>query len=368
MLFENIQNFALILLYGGLILQSFIVLANPMKVNKRANFFFGLFLFLWSSYWALDILRLCGFFPNQLLTFTIYSIEIFTPIFLFFSTIFYINPNYKFNKTNIICLVTPIFYLILLINSEGDKMVGTFADFVAIFHNLPYIAIIYFKIKKYQKRIEDISSSTENINLQWLSKLSLLLFCTILITVGYELFNMFVYKLHQHLVMDLFFLFIIYSTFYQVLRQKEIYPFDEKEREELLSVELGNEEKTEKKKLVSEDEFENLKQKLIVFMETEKPYLDGELNLSKLSGFININAHQLSYLLNNGFGENFFQFVNKYRVQRAKELLTDDAYKKLSIIGIAFESGFNSKTSFNTIFKKLTSETPSEFRKKQTDL
>jgi len=368
MSFENIQKFVLILLYGGLILQSFIVLINPMKVNKRANFFFGVFLLLWSSYWALDILYLCGFHPNKLLVFTIYFVEIFTPVCLFFSTIFYINPNYKFYKTYFICLITPIFYLILLINSEDSKTIGILADFVAILHNLPFIAIIYFKIKKYQKRIENISSNTENIDLQWLSKLSLLLFGTIVITVGYELFNMFVYKLQQHLAMDLLFLFITYSTFYQVLRQKEIYPYSKKEREELLSVELEDEEKTEKKKLIPDNEFENLKQKLIFFMETEKPYLDGELNLSKLSGFININAHQLSYLLNNGFGENFFQFVNKYRVARAKELLTDDSYKKISIIGIAFDSGFNSKTSFNTIFKKITSETPSEFRKKQTNL
>ncbi len=247
-------------------------------------------------------------------------------------------------------------------------MIGILADFVTIFHNLPFIAIIYFKIKRYQKRIENISSSTENINLEWLLKLSLLLLSTIIITVGYELFNVFVYKLHQHLAMDLLFLFIVYSTFYQVLRQKEIYPYNEKEREELLSVELEDEEKTEKKKLIPDNDFEKLKQKLIVFMETEKPYLDGELNLSTLAGFIDINAHQLSYLLNNGFGDNFFQFVNKYRVARAKELLTGDTFKKISIIGIAFESGFNSKTSFNTIFKKMTSETPSEFRKKQTGL
>jgi len=365
--FENIQKLVLTLLFGGLVLQSFIVLINPMKVNKRANFLFGLFLFLWSCYWVLDVLGFCGLSPNPMLVFFIYSIEIFTPIFLFFSVIFFINPNYHFNKTDIICFVVPFFYLILLLNSEGNPTIATIADFVAIFHNLPYIAIIYFRIKKYQKRIENISSNTENINLEWLATLSLLLFFTIIITVFYELFNMFVYKLHHHLVMDLLFLFIVYSTSYHVLRQKEIYPVNKKEREELLSVELEDEEKTEKKKLIPDNDFENLKQKLIVYMETEKPYLDGELNLSKLSGLINISAHQLSYLLNNGFGENFFQFVNKYRVQYAKELLMNDSYKKLSILGIAFESGFNSKTSFNTIFKKMTSETPSEFRKKLID-
>lgn len=366
--FENFQKFVLTLLYGGLILQSFIVLINPMRVNKKANFLFGLFLWLWSSYWILDVLQFCEFLPNQLFVFLIYLIEIFTPITLLFSVTFFINPNYHIKRTDTICIVVPIIYLILLLNSEENKIVGIIADFVAIFHNLPYIAIIYFRIKKYQKRIENISSSTENINLEWLAKLSLLLFCTIIITVGYELFNMLVYKLHNHFAMDLFFLFIFYSTSYHVLRQREIYPTNEKEREELLSIELECEEKAEKKKLIPENDFEDIKQRLIVFMEMEKPYLDGELNLSKLSSLIGINAHQLSYLLNNGFGENFFQYINKYRVQRAKELLIDNSYKKLSILRIAFEAGFNSKTAFNTIFKKMTDETPSEFRKKHAKL
>ncbi|WP_051887248.1 helix-turn-helix domain-containing protein [Chryseobacterium piperi] len=92
------------------------------------------------------------------------------------------------------------------------------------------------------------------------------------------------------------------------------------------------------------------------------------LNVLKLSDIIQIDAHQLSYLLNTGFNENFFHFVNKYRVQHAKELLLDDSQKKLSMVGIAFESGFNSKTAFNTIFKKMTQMTPSEFKKKHPDL
>jgi AraC-like DNA-binding protein len=169
--------------------------------------------------------------------------------------------------------------------------------------------------------------------------------------------------------MDLLFLFIVYSTLYYVLRQKEIYPVNKKQREELLLIESeADKEQSERKKLIPDHEFEELKQKLISSMEKEKPYLDGDLNLLKLSDLIQINAHQLSYLLNTGFNENFFHFVNKYRVEYAKELLLDDSQKKLSMVGIAFESGFNSKTAFNTIFKKMTEMTPSEFKKNNSDL
>ncbi|KUY30048.1 AraC family transcriptional regulator [Elizabethkingia ursingii] len=364
---ENIQKFVLVLLYGSLVLQSFILLANPMNVNKKANFAFGIFMLLWSGYWILDILKICGFFPGPLLIFSVYSVLIFTPLFLFFSVVFFINPNYQFGKRDLVCFVIPAIYLIVLFNSEYNKVLHILAMLIVIAHNLPYIGIIYYKIRKHQKRIEIISSNTESINLQWLIKLSFLLFITIIITVCYELFNTFIYKMHQNLAMDLLFLFIVYSTFYHVLRQKEIYPVSKIQLDDLLSIELEAEEKTEKKKLIPDEDFESLKQKLLTLIETQKPYLEGDLNLLKLSELIGISTHQLSYLLNNGFNENFFQFVNKYRVQHAKELLISDSYNKLSVLGIAFDSGFNSKTAFNTFFKKTVGVTPSEFRKNQSE-
>lgn len=366
--FENLQTFVLVLLYGGLVLQSFIVLVNPMNVNKRANFFFGLFLFFWSSFWLLNVLKFCGLPPNELFTFLIQSLQIFTPVSLFFSVVFFINPDYGFKKNDLVCLIIPVIYWILLFNGQHNPASYSAAMLIDVSHNLPYIVIIYFKIRHYQKRIKSISSSTENINLQWLIKLTVLLFVTIVITVWYEFYNAFVYKRHQHLLMDILYLLIVYISAYYSLRQKEIYPADKKQRAELLSVETENEAQADKKKLIADDDFENLKQHLKNLMETQKPFLDGELNLLKLADLMQLNVHQLSYLLNNGFGENFFQFVNKYRVAQAKKLLQDDSKTNLSMLGIAFESGFNSKTTFNTIFKKMTNLTPSEFKKKHSTL
>lgn len=97
-------------------------------------------------------------------------------------------------------------------------------------------------------------------------------------------------------------------------------------------------------------------------METRKPYLDSELNLIRLAEMLSVSTHHLSYVINTGFEKNFFQYVNEFRVEQAKKLLKE-TNSKLSILGIAYESGFNSKTSFNTTFKKLTGQTPSEFRK-----
>jgi AraC-like DNA-binding protein len=367
MQFENLQKFVIVLLYGGLILQSHIVLSNPMNVNKRGNFFFGLFLFFWSTFWFLDVLTFCGFSPNRLLIFIIDILQIFTPIFLFFSAVFFINPNYRFRKNDLYCFIIPFIYFLLLLNSD-NKVFYIVAMFIGVSHNLLYIIIIYFKIRHHQKRIQIISSNTENINLQWFIELIVQFFIILTITVCYELYNIFIHKRNEHFIMDLLFLIIAYSASRYSIRQKEIYPTNKKQREELLSLKLEDKILADKKKLIPDNEFEDLRQQLITIMETEKPYLDGELNLLKLSDLLQINIHQLSYLLNTGFNQNFFQFVNKYRIDLAKKLLLDNSQKKFSILGIAYESGFNSKTSFNTIFKKMTKLTPSEFKKKYSDL
>jgi len=354
----ELQKFIVVLLYGSLVLQSFIVLVNPMNVNKRANLFFGLFLFLWSSFWLFDVTALCGLQVGTVLTEIVSFLQIFTPLFLYFSVVFFINPNYVFKKADLACLILPVIYIALMF----DPPHGVVYSMIPISHNLPYIAIVYFKIRRHQKRIETISSNTENISLQWLIKVTSLLFVTIIITEGYELYNIFIEKRHEHMVMDLLFLVIVYLTSYYSLRQKEIYPLDEAQRKELLEIEAKDGESEGKKKLLSDAELESLKQKLTFLMETEKPYLDGELNLIKLAGLMDISAHQLSYLINQGFDENFFQFVNGYRVRQAQKLLSEKK-SRFSLLGIAYESGFNSKTSFNTIFKKMTQQTPSEFRK-----
>ncbi|WP_350285697.1 helix-turn-helix domain-containing protein [uncultured Croceitalea sp.] len=102
---------------------------------------------------------------------------------------------------------------------------------------------------------------------------------------------------------------------------------------------------------------------LTMFMEAEKPYLNPELNLADLAILLGMTRAQLSETINSGFKMNFNDFVNKYRVEAFKEKLLKEEYKKLSLLGIAFECGFNSKATFNRVFKKLTHASPTEYLK-----
>ena len=101
---------------------------------------------------------------------------------------------------------------------------------------------------------------------------------------------------------------------------------------------------------------------LIKYMENEKPYLNPELNIGELANSLNMHSHQLSKFINNSLSKNFFEFVNEFRIQEFKRNVTDPKNRHISILGIAIDAGFNSKASFNRIFKNSTGQTPSQFR------
>ena len=98
---------------------------------------------------------------------------------------------------------------------------------------------------------------------------------------------------------------------------------------------------------------------LKLIMVDQKPYLDPNLTLNALAQNLGIPAHHLSQIINQFEGQNFNDFVNKYRVEEFIDRASQVSY--LSFLGIALDSGFNSKSTFNTVFKKHKGQTPSQY-------
>lgn len=109
-------------------------------------------------------------------------------------------------------------------------------------------------------------------------------------------------------------------------------------------------------------DIKKLKVKLDVLMLEERPYIEGNLKISDLAELLNISTHHLSQLINQEYGTNFFDFINRFRVEDAKSMLLDAKYENEKIFAIAIDSGFNNKASFNRVFKRHTGLSPSEFR------
>jgi AraC-like DNA-binding protein len=110
------------------------------------------------------------------------------------------------------------------------------------------------------------------------------------------------------------------------------------------------------------DEWKGVLAQLRGHMEMGRPWLEPDLTLEQLAAQLKLRPKLLSQAINEGLGQNFFEFINTYRIEEAKRLLTDPADKKITVLEVLYAVGFNSKSSFNTVFKKQTGLTPSEFK------
>lgn len=153
---------------------------------------------------------------------------------------------------------------------------------------------------------------------------------------------------------------------YFAIKQGEIYPKNIDVNQIVHAQEIEKEQ--DKNTLMDQADLNLYKEQLSALMIQQNPYLDSDLNLVKLAEKLGVSTHQLSYVINKGFNENFFQFINAYRVEKAKELLNNPKYDAYTILAIGYESGFNSKTTFNTTFKKITKITPTQYRNMRSNL
>ena len=114
---------------------------------------------------------------------------------------------------------------------------------------------------------------------------------------------------------------------------------------------------------LSDREVEQIEGKLKILLEAEKPFLDPELSLKKLAELVGTTSNHLSQVINTKSKKNFFDFINSYRIEELKRLVKNPANQKFTMLSLAFDAGFKSKSTFNASFKKLTGQTPSEFAK-----
>ena len=123
--------------------------------------------------------------------------------------------------------------------------------------------------------------------------------------------------------------------------------------------------KTGSKTTIEKEEKEKFKIKLLDYFEKNKPYLNAQLSLNILADEIDLHPNKLSFFINEIMGINFNEFLNKYRLEHFKSIALNPKFNHITILGLAYDSGFNSKSVFNTYFKKTEGTTPSQWVKSQ---
>ncbi len=218
-----------------------------------------------------------------------------------------------------------------------------------------YIIATFISIYKYRLEIKNIFTSVEEINLSWLlviilafTSMWLVDFVAFLIYIFFNNYGgVSIYLIFSSVTINL--LFANYMV-YKGLHQDNA--FDGIKTPQKYS---GSKINTEKSKL--------LVQKLKSFMLDKKPYLNPNLTIKDLSEEFQIHHKFLSQIINSELEKNFFDFVNYYRIMEAIELMEDKSNEKMTILEILYNVGFNSKSAFNSAFKKNIGKTPSEFKK-----
>lgn len=232
---------------------------------------------------------------------------------------------------------------------------------VAVF--LIYGILSLLLLFRHSKELKEIFAYKNRKNtLVWIAFLPVIfiVFVTIIIIVENSSWGKQVEILNLHL--SLFLFFTLYLVFFG-LQQQRIYPVG---KQRIIEDEQKNDNTSEQqKKSHSEAEIQELYliEKIKETMSTTKLYQNASLSVFDLADSMNLSRHKISSLLNDKLSMNFFQFVNQYRLEEVSQRLKKDSENKYNILELAYESGFNSKSSFNSLFKKEYGLTPSQYKK-----
>ena len=222
-------------------------------------------------------------------------------------------------------------------------------------HFFVYLELTYKLLGKYRKIIKNKYSQIDQINLDWLSfslnTFGIVAFVSLIHNFIGLAENRSVFMVTLVLLL-IFVFYFVNKVIFKALRQPEIFAgITQNETAKYLGSNL------------TPGQIEEYRKQLLDLLWTDKPFFDPHLSLADLSEKLSVSTKHLSQVINQSFHKSFFDFINTYRIQEVQKILKESVDDKLTVLEAMYEAGFNSKSSFNTAFKKETGQTPTEFRK-----
>ena len=303
---------------------------------------------------------------------------VYVPL-LYFYVISLTNKDFSFKKTYWVhftpfiisaVYITIKFYTLDI--SHARELIGernfisdieyNFLEFFEHFQFFCYAVLSLVVIKNYRINIKNAFSSVEKINLSWLNFViwgliswKFIRFMDYLLWLTIENISINILYI-MYIFAEIAFLTFVTLLFLKGLKQPLVF--------------FGILEETVKGKYektgLPDFQKKSYEEKLKQYMQDEKPYLDPSLNIKELATRLSIPTHHLSQVINSNINQNFFDFINSYRIEESKKLLEQYSPREKTVLEILYEVGFNSKSVYNTVFKKYTGMTPTQYREKLT--
>ena len=354
------------------------------KPQIISNKFFSLFIILFSLYLILAIYELKT--NQKISTFHVISF----PVLFLFGPLFYFyvgtltSAITKFRKIHLLHLL-PIGIVFLYIlpyffasNIEKRLAISSLSvideifELATVIHIILYYIFSFQLLRKFSKRIKNYFSTTEKLNLLWLRIIIIINITIDILAISVDFFH--ITNKEEFIIIkylsEIGVVIFVYIAGYFVIQLPEIFSktsimgnklLDSKN--EINNNELNPSQPKYKKNRLSNNFLDEYLAIITEYVEKTKIFRNPELNMKQLSEDIDISIHNISQVINSRLNMNFFNFINSYRIKDAIELLVNKDEKRKTILEIAFEVGFNSKATFNSIFKKTTQLTPTEYRK-----
>lgn len=390
----------LLITFSQGILYSFLLLKKAIQLEIKSDYWLSLFIFLCSLYVAPWMLGFAGWYDTQpyrdFLFYMPFQHIFFIGPVLFFYTQSLLNPSFRFGKKEFLHLIPGILYVLYIASIwVYDKLIlheyyfyknGMDKDFDYWYQKTGLLSMLFYFIitiryyNRYRKFIFEVTSNAESVLFNWIKTYLYAFLLMLVLPFVFDIVTYFFPEMSSYTGSWWFFLFFSMIMYYiaitgysnavntkvafqmSVFNSSPILLLNESQTdfEEPVIIDIDH----EIFEVTTDPEIEIWKTKINHLIESEKLYQNPELTLAEVSRKLQTNAAIISRTINQGFQMNFNDFINKYRIEAVKTKFELGEHKKSTLLGLAFDSGFNSKATFNRAFKKNTGCSPKEFIEK----
>jgi len=381
----NIYSTFLLLPFSQAVLFGILLICKTGDKFKISNLLLGTILLMLSIKIAYWMLGFAGWYDSHdaYTTFMFYfpfnTICLIGPL-IYFYFLSATNQDFKFEKRHAYHLCLPIIWILVILSKLsldyilyfpfpkapftqfGTKGPLAEIDKSILFTLISYGSLIYYLLltfksyKAYEQYAIQNLSSLESIDFVWLRNILSALALGLVLMFIYQIVNWVTpisYKTnwYSYLFLGLLVYYLgIKGYMFQGLNKPALY-FTQQ-------IKIDDDQSNEVKVFL---DLPNHMNELTQLLDQQKPYLISELTLSQLASMMKLNSGLLSKVINIGYNLNFNDFINGYRINEVLSRINDQQHKKITLLGIALDSGFNSKATFNRAFKKQTGKTPVEY-------
>jgi AraC-like DNA-binding protein len=356
---------------GAALMLTFVTFSLSYRINKNANSYlailFGVLTILLISSDVRENLSEKWLWLEDLNI--IENTTSLIPALLYISVYHFVQRPNNFLKEHFLLflpfLITTTFWLylnFLEINFVKLKYFIEILDSIFLIGTWFFSLIVFYLVVKmlvqHKNNILIFHSNTQDVDLNWLYKLMLVFPILFIVQIIFNINSNQYYLIN---ISDIAVFLILFYSGFHIAQQREIFDVSNQQKVDIEN-QITENIVVKKEELIDNNLVLEIANSLENLMKEKKPFLNKNLSLPKLADKLNIRTHILSFVLNTHYNVNFYNYINSFRIDYCKALLTNSEKQHITMEGLALEGGFGSKSTFNTLFKKQTGTTPTQYK------